>query len=104
MIFVISCGVRGGAGPDCSWHERGRGLNKLNSIHDFVSCAQSLIDDGLIHKDRLSALGVSAGSLLVGAAANMHPQLFRAAILKVRRLLVSLRKPIFASKNDAGAE
>ncbi|XP_047971308.1 dipeptidyl aminopeptidase BI [Salvia hispanica] len=75
--------VRGGAGPDCSWHECGRGLNKLNSIQDFVSCAQSLIDDGLIHKDRLSALGVSAGCLLVGAAANMHPQLFRAAILKV---------------------
>ncbi|KAL1569852.1 dipeptidyl aminopeptidase BI [Salvia divinorum] len=75
--------VRGGAGPDRSWHERGRGLNKLNSIQDFVSCAQCLIDDGLIHKDRLSALGVSAGCLLVGAAANMHPQLFCAAILKV---------------------
>ncbi|KAG6397771.1 hypothetical protein SASPL_144232 [Salvia splendens] len=51
--------VRGGSGPDWSWHELGRGLNKLNSIHDFdfVSCAQYLIDDGLIHKDRLSALG-----------------------------------------------
>lgn len=89
---MISCGVRGGAGPDHSWHERGRGSNKLNSIQDFVSCAQSLISDGLIHKDRLTALGMSAGCLLVGAAINMHPRLFRAAILKVRRLFISSRK------------
>lgn len=89
---MISSGVRGGAGPDCLWHERGRGSNKLNSVQDFVSCAQSLINDGLIHEDRLSALGMSAGCLLVGAAMNMHPRLFRAAILKVRRLLVSWRK------------
>ncbi|XP_057777518.1 uncharacterized protein LOC130995998 [Salvia miltiorrhiza] len=75
--------VRGGAGPDPSWHARGRGSNKMNSIQDFVFCAQSLINDGLIHKNQLSALGMSAGCLLVGAAVNMHPQLFRAAILKV---------------------
>lgn len=75
--------VRGGAGPDPSWHKYGCGLNKLNSIQDFVSCGQYLINSGLIHKNQLSALGISAGCLLVGAAVNMHPELFRAAILKV---------------------
>ncbi|KAL3631269.1 hypothetical protein CASFOL_024253 [Castilleja foliolosa] len=75
--------VRGGAGADPSWHESGRGLNKLNSIHDFVSCGEYLIEEGLIDKTRLSALGTSAGCILVGAAVNMNPQLFRAAILKV---------------------
>ncbi|KAK6157767.1 hypothetical protein DH2020_012015 [Rehmannia glutinosa] len=75
--------VRGGAGVDPSWHRSGRGLNKLNSIYDFVSCGEYLITEGFIHKNRLSALGISAGCLLVGAAVNMRPELFRAAILKV---------------------
>lgn len=74
---------RGGAGPDPSWHKQGCGSNKMNSIQDFVSCAEFLTNDGLIHKDRLSAVGISAGCLLVGAAINAHPRLFRAAILKV---------------------
>ncbi|KAI3467205.1 hypothetical protein Pfo_023868 [Paulownia fortunei] len=75
--------VRGGAGVDPSWHRSGRGLNKLNAIHDFVSCGEYLINEGYIHKNQLGALGISAGCLLVGAAVNMHPELFRAAILKV---------------------
>ncbi|KAL3824007.1 hypothetical protein ACJIZ3_020036 [Penstemon smallii] len=75
--------VRGGTGADPSWHRSGRGLKKLNSINDFVSCGEYLINEGFVHKNQLSALGISAGCLLVGAAINMHPQLFRAAILKV---------------------
>ncbi|KAL0463698.1 UNVERIFIED_CONTAM: Protease 2 [Sesamum latifolium] len=75
--------VRGGAGSAPSWHRSGRGLNKLNSVHDFIACGEYLINEGFIHKNQLSALGISAGCLLVGAAVNMHPQLFRAAILKV---------------------
>ncbi|PIM97077.1 Oligopeptidase B [Handroanthus impetiginosus] len=75
--------VRGGAGNNPSWHRSGSGLKKLNSIHDFVSCGEYLISEGFIHRNKLSALGISAGSLLVGAAINMCPELFRAAILKV---------------------
>ncbi|KAL8533558.1 hypothetical protein ACS0TY_009817 [Phlomoides rotata] len=75
--------VRGGAGVDPSWHRSGRELNKLSSIRDFVSCGEYLINEGIVRKDQLSALGISAGCLLVGAAINMHPQLFSAAILKV---------------------
>ncbi|KAL6573596.1 hypothetical protein OROHE_002055 [Orobanche hederae] len=75
--------VRGGAGADPSWHESGRGLSKLNSIYDFLSCGEYLINEGFIHKNRLGALGTSAGCLLVGAAVNMNPELFHAAIFKV---------------------
>ncbi|TYH96527.1 hypothetical protein ES332_A12G183400v1 [Gossypium tomentosum] len=75
--------VRGGGGDDHSWHKTGNGLFKQNSIHDFVSCGKYLIDEGYVQRDQLSAIGVSAGCLLIGAALNMYPNLFRAAILKV---------------------
>ncbi|XP_022725806.1 uncharacterized protein LOC111282119 [Durio zibethinus] len=75
--------VRGGADGDSSWHKSGSGLFKQNSIYDFVSCGKYLIDEGYVHRDQLSAIGVSAGCLLIGAALNMYPDLFRAAILKV---------------------
>ncbi|PHT67577.1 hypothetical protein T459_27064 [Capsicum annuum] len=75
--------VRGGGGPDPSWHKYGSGMSKLNSISDFVSCGKYLLSEGFVHERRLGAVGVSAGSLLVAAAINMYPELFQAAILKV---------------------
>ncbi|WCJ26328.1 Prolyl oligopeptidase family protein [Euphorbia peplus] len=75
--------VRGGGEGDLSWHKSGSGLNKLNSMYDFISCGDYLINEGYVHKDKLNAIGYSAGGLLVGAAINMNPSLFRAAILKV---------------------
>ena len=55
----------------------------MNSIHDFAGCAKYLIKEGFVDKDRLGAIGVSAGGLLVGATINLHPHLFSAAVLKV---------------------
>ncbi|XVE74405.1 hypothetical protein DITRI_Ditri12bG0014300 [Diplodiscus trichospermus] len=75
--------VRGGGGGDSSWHKSGSGLFKQNSVYDFVSCGKYLVDQGYVHRNQLSAIGVSAGCLLIGAALNMYPDLFRAAILKV---------------------
>uniref|UniRef100_A0A6N2MWC1 Prolyl endopeptidase n=1 Tax=Salix viminalis TaxID=40686 RepID=A0A6N2MWC1_SALVM len=75
LTCTVWAGVAGG-------HNRS-GLNKCNSIHDFISCGNYLISEGYVHKDRLGAIGFSAGGLLVGAAINMNPNLFRAAILKV---------------------
>ncbi|KAF7827932.1 prolyl oligopeptidase family protein [Senna tora] len=73
----------GGGGVDSSWHKSGSGLNKHNSIYDFVSCANYLVNEGYVHRDQLGAIGWSAGCLLLGAAMNMYPDLFRASILKV---------------------
>nr|GMC86502.1 Oligopeptidase B, putative [Ipomoea batatas] len=73
----------GGGGPHPSWHRSGSGLNKLNSIRDFISCGQYLVNEGYAHGNKLGAAGISAGSLLVGAAIGLHPGLFQAAVLKV---------------------
>lgn len=80
---VAFADVRGGGGVDPSWHRSGRGLYKSNSIFDFVSCGEYLINEGYVHKCRLGAVGCSAGCLLAGAASNMYPELFQAIILKV---------------------
>ncbi|CAN0929428.1 Protease 2 [Linum grandiflorum] len=75
--------VRGGGGSNSSWHKSATGLSKPNSIHDFVSCASFLVDEGYVHSKKLGAQGSSAGGLLVAAAINMKTDLFRAVILKV---------------------
>ncbi|KAL6983286.1 hypothetical protein U1Q18_016676 [Sarracenia purpurea var. burkii] len=80
---VAFADVRGGGGVDPSWHRSGSGLHKLNSIYDFVSCGEYLVDKGYVHKDKLGAVGCSAGCILLGAAINIYPELFRAAIMKV---------------------
>ncbi|KAJ0094632.1 hypothetical protein Patl1_16632 [Pistacia atlantica] len=80
---VAFADVRGGGGADSSWHEFGSGLYKRNSIDDFILCGNYLVNEGYVCRDRLGAIGYSAGCLLVGAAINMFPKLFRATILKV---------------------
>ncbi|XP_043717412.1 protease 2 isoform X3 [Telopea speciosissima] len=79
---VAFADVRGGSGGDSTWHKSGSGMHKLNSFYDFVACGKYLINEGYVHKDRLGAMTFSAGGLVVGAAINMYPDLFRAAILK----------------------
>uniref|UniRef100_A0A7N0ZZL7 Prolyl endopeptidase n=1 Tax=Kalanchoe fedtschenkoi TaxID=63787 RepID=A0A7N0ZZL7_KALFE len=75
--------VRGGGGDDPSWHKSGSGLLKLNSIYDFVACGEYLVNENFVHSKQLSAIGHSAGALLVASAINKRPELFGAAILKV---------------------
>ncbi|KAJ3677527.1 hypothetical protein LUZ60_003251 [Juncus effusus] len=74
--------VRGGGG-DPLWHEAGRKNNKINSIYDFAYCAKYLIKEGFVCKNRLGAIGSSAGGFLVGSTINLFPDLFSSAILKV---------------------
>lgn len=80
--LVAFADVRGGGG-DSSWHKSGSGLYKQNSIDDFISCANYLVSENFVNRHHLGAIGLSAGSLLLGAAINMCPDLFRAVILKV---------------------
>lgn len=73
----------GGGGGGKSWHNAGKGLQKLNSIYDFIACSKYLCKEGYVHKKLLGAIGSSAGGLLIAAAVNMCPDLYRAIVLKV---------------------
>jgi oligopeptidase B len=82
IAFAIAH-VRGGGTLGRSWYEAGKLLNKKNTFSDFIAGASFLIDQKYTSADRLVATGGSAGGLLVGAVANMRPDLFKVILAQV---------------------
>ena len=82
MVFAIAH-IRGGGEKGKAWHEQGRMLAKLNTFTDFIASAEFLIREGYTSRDRLAIAGGSAGGLLMGAVANMRPDLFRLIVSHV---------------------
>lgn len=81
-IFAIAH-VRGGGDLGQRWHEAGKLEHKMNSFTDYLCCARTLAARRYTREGRILANGGSAGGLLVGAALNMAPDLFGAAIMEV---------------------
>lgn len=67
---------RGGSEMGRSWYEDGKFLKKKNTFKDFIACADYLIKNKWVAKDKLAACGGSAGGMLMGACMNMRPELF----------------------------
>ena len=82
MVFVVAH-VRGGGEMGRLWYEHGKLLKKKNTFTDFISVGQHLVDTGVTRPQQLVALGGSAGGLLVGAVANMAPDLFAGILAQV---------------------
>jgi len=82
VAFAIAH-VRGGGEMGRQWYEDGKFLRKRNTFTDYIACARHLIAEGYTGSDRLVAVGRSAGGLLMGAVANMAPELFRAVVAGV---------------------
>ncbi len=82
FVFAIAH-VRGEQFYGRKWYEDGKLLRKKNTFTDFISCAEHLITAGYSSKNKLFAKGGSAGGLLVGAVANLRPDLFRGIIAQV---------------------
>ena len=82
MVFVIAH-VRGGGEMGRLWYEHGKLLEKKNTFTDFVAVARHLVDTGVTRPHEQVALGGSAGGLLVGAVANLAPELFAGILAQV---------------------
>ena len=82
MVFAVAH-VRGGGEMGRHWYEHGKSLTKKNTFTDFVACARHLVDTGVTSPDRLVADGGSAGGLLMGAVANIAPELFEGILANV---------------------
>jgi oligopeptidase B len=75
--------IRGGGDLGKPWHDQGRMLQKKNTFTDFIAAAEYLIAQKYGAAHSLAIEGGSAGGLLMGAVANMRPDLFRAVIAQV---------------------
>ncbi|MBI2097498.1 MAG: S9 family peptidase [Candidatus Vogelbacteria bacterium] len=82
VIFAIAH-VRGGGELGRGWYEQGKFLHKKNTFTDFIAAAEFLIRSGYTKAERLVALGRSAGGLLMGAVANLRPDLFQTIVAGV---------------------
>ncbi|MFY9262645.1 MAG: S9 family peptidase [Arcanobacterium sp.] len=82
-VVLAVAHIRGGGEMGRAWYDQGKLLAKRNTFTDFVDSARYLVDIGLVDADRLAAEGGSAGGLLMGAATNLAPELFRVVHARV---------------------
>jgi len=82
FIYAIAH-VRGGKDKGYRWYADGRREKKPNTFSDFIAAAEFLNQEKITGRGRIVGWGGSAGGLLVGAVANMAPELFAGIIAEV---------------------
>ena len=82
FVYAIAH-VRGGSDCGYGWYLDGKLERKTNTFADFIAAAEHLIAEGYTTKGQIAAHGGSAGGMLMGAAANMRPDLFAGIVAEV---------------------
>jgi oligopeptidase B len=82
FVYVIAH-VRGGHEKGERWYAEGRMLNKRNTFTDFIAVTETLIAKGYADSRAVFAQGDSAGGLLMGAIANLRPDLYAGIVAEV---------------------
>jgi oligopeptidase B len=82
FVYAIAH-VRGGKDKGYRWYKDGKREKKVNSFTDFVAAGEFLAAQGFTSRGRIVAQGGSAGGMLMGAVANLAPDLFRGIIAEV---------------------
>jgi oligopeptidase B len=82
FVYAIAH-VRGGQEMGRVWYDLGRKLNKMNSFTDFIDVTRFLVAEGYAGKERVFAMGGSAGGMAVAAVANLSPGDYRGIVAQV---------------------
>jgi oligopeptidase B len=82
FVYAIAH-VRGGHEKGERWYAEGRMLNKRNTFTDFIAVTEALIAKGYADSRSVFAQGGSAGGLLMGAIANLRPDLYAGIVAEV---------------------
>ncbi|MEN3237587.1 S9 family peptidase [Methylobacterium ajmalii] len=82
FVYAIAH-VRGGTEKGWRWYLDGKREKKANTFTDFVACARALIEARYTGPGRIVAHGGSAGGMLMGAVANLAPELFAGIVADV---------------------
>ncbi|MDA8870584.1 S9 family peptidase [Rhizobiaceae bacterium] len=75
--------VRGGDELGREWYEQTKKSGKRRTFEDFIASGRYLRDQDFTGEGRIVAMGGSAGGLLMGAVANMAPDLFGGIVAQV---------------------
>ena len=82
FVYAIAH-IRGGSEKGWRWYQAGKLDRKPNSFSDFIACAEHLVAERFTTPARMVAHGGSAGGMLMGAVANLRPDLFRGIVAEV---------------------
>ncbi|MPY70134.1 MAG: prolyl oligopeptidase family serine peptidase [Alphaproteobacteria bacterium] len=82
FVYAIAH-IRGGTDNGYGWYLDGKLMRKRNTFLDFIAAGEHLAKTGFTSVSNIVAHGGSAGGMLVGAAANIRPELFRAIVAEV---------------------
>ncbi|MCJ2141869.1 S9 family peptidase [Methylobacterium sp. E-066] len=82
FVYAIAH-VRGGTEKGWRWYLDGKREKKPNTFTDFIACGRALIAAGYTAETRIVAHGGSAGGMLMGAVANLAPELFAGIVADV---------------------
>jgi oligopeptidase B len=82
IVYAIAH-VRGGGEMGKSWYEGGKLSHKMNTFTDVLDATDHLTGTGYGDPKRVAVRGGSAGGLTVGAAVNLDPERFLAAVAEV---------------------
>ncbi len=82
FIYAIAH-IRGGKDKGYRWYKNGKHETKTNTFTDFIAAGEHLIAQGFTTRGHIVANGGSAGGMLMGAVANMAPDLFLGIIADV---------------------
>jgi oligopeptidase B len=82
FVYAIAH-VRGGKDKGYRWYRDGKREKKMNSFTDFIAAGEFLVAEDYTSRGNIVAHGGSAGGMLMGAVANMAPDLFRGIIAEV---------------------
>ncbi len=79
MVYAIAH-IRGGGEYGKPWHDAAKLMVKTNTFADFITCADFLVEQGHVNREKLAIMGGSAGGLLMGAVVNMRPDVARVCL------------------------
>ena len=82
FVYAIAH-IRGGKDKGYHWYLDGKLDRKINTFTDFIAAGEYLCAQKFTSRGRIVAHGGSAGGLLMGAVANMAPELFLGIIAEV---------------------
>ncbi len=73
FVYAIAH-VRGGQEMGRAWYDDGRTLHKMNSFTDFIDVTRHLVAQRYAAKDKVFAMGGSAGGLVDGRGRQFEPR------------------------------